>query len=108
MLWKYGLGTHITQGMRVRMPRAIVGAVLGLVLAIVQGQSEASPLYQITLQPMSPFGSIQHESQFPVSDAFMSAIPSGDGQIGGAAAAGPRGIGMSSLSSVSNQSFAGK
>ena len=37
MLWKYGLGTHITQGMRVRMPRAIVGAVLGLVLTIVQG-----------------------------------------------------------------------
>ena len=80
MVRKYGLSKHTAHGVRARMPRAIARVVLGLVLAIIQGQSEASPLYQITLQPMSPFGSIQHELQFPVSDAFMSAIPSGDGR----------------------------
>ena len=59
MLRTHGLGTHTTHGVRARMPRAMVGAVLGLVLAVAQGQSEASPFYR---SDVVPIGSFSHDS----------------------------------------------
>ena len=44
MLSKHGGGRHNACGALSHMPRAVVGAVLGLVLVRVQGQSEASPI----------------------------------------------------------------
>ena len=111
MLRKHGLGKHNIRGILSRMPRAIVRAVLGLVLTVAHGQSEASPFYHVGVVPMVPFPTIQQQSRFPVADEFISDIPGpGVGKIAGGAVAGPRGIGASALSSISlpspNGSFA--
>lgn len=47
MLSNHGVGNPNFRGALSRMPRATVGIVLGPVLVLAQGQSEASPFYQV-------------------------------------------------------------
>jgi hypothetical protein len=105
MLQKHGLGKRHANGMLARRPRAIVGVVLGLVLAVAQGQSKADPLYGASVTPMVPFSPRTQTSQFPVSVDFTAASP-GSWDIGGRAVAGPRGVGVSSSSHIVNGGFA--
>jgi hypothetical protein len=99
MMSHHGVGRHNARGALSRMPRAVVGAVLGLVLVLVQGQSEASPFYQIQITPQFPLGGIFREAATPLMDSFAAAIDPFS-SVAGAAAAGPAGVGVFSRSSV--------